>query len=92
MTDPVYARTILLLVRVYTGSGPFLLGRLAGRGERETARTLVELARQGLAVQGGEERWTLTEAGRAALNPTPSVRPGSVPRRFKLNTGKTRHA
>jgi hypothetical protein len=61
-----HIRIILLLTRVYSGANPFFLGRLGGRDERETARTLAVL------------EWVLTEAGLKACSPPRSERPGNI--------------
>jgi hypothetical protein len=76
--DPTYLRIVLLLTRVYSGANAFWLSKLGGRDERETARTLAVLEKQGLAFAGDGGRWLLTEAGLAACKPPRSERPGSI--------------
>jgi hypothetical protein len=79
VTDPTYVRIVLLLTRAFSGANPFFLGKLGGRGERETERTLNALAEKGLAISDSVDRWVLTEKGLAACSPSHRERPGSVP-------------
>jgi hypothetical protein len=61
VTD-VLARTTLALLRSLAPTNAFLLARLSGRPERDIARALAELERQGLASVDNN-RWVLTSQG-----------------------------
>jgi hypothetical protein len=89
MTDVVFFRTMVALLRSFPASNGFWLSRLAGRDERETARILAKLAVEGLAV-AADDKWSLTPAGREAFQPHPYVetRPLSVTRARRVRIGK----
>jgi hypothetical protein len=61
VTDTL-TRTTLALLRSFGPANAFLLARLSGRPERDVARALAELERQGLA-SSDNNRWILTERG-----------------------------
>jgi hypothetical protein len=81
MTDPVLTRTALALLKSFAPTNAFLLARLSGHPERDIARVLAELERQGLASVDNN-RWTLTSLGavEARRPPSHSERPGAVVR------------
>jgi hypothetical protein len=85
--DLVLARTVLLLVRAFAATNAFSIARLAGRPEREVARALDRLKRDGLATCA-DGLWSLTGHGVQACKLVYAVRPASVTRYHRPATGR----
>jgi hypothetical protein len=62
IVDLILTRTTLALLRSFAPCNSGWLSRLSGRPERDVARALAELERQGLA-SSDNERWILTARG-----------------------------
>jgi hypothetical protein len=82
----VQAQTVLRLLASFQPVNAFMVGRLAGCGERDAQRILADLQRGGL-VDLVDERWSLTAAGHAALKPAVSECPGSIARAKRVRLG-----
>jgi hypothetical protein len=88
MIDEVRVETVLRLLRSFGPTAPTaLLAKLVGAEERDVAKLMLDLHRNGL-VEEGQGGWALTERGQDALRPQFEVRPNFT----KWRSGKARRA